>query len=78
MLKIIWKFGCNLVDLRMKIITTNFDCQNTLSLIEKNQFRCREVVIGVSDQISFYWDGYQLVDVGDGGFDILNRYKYEK
>ena len=62
----------------MKIITTNFDCQNTLSLIEKNQFRCREVVIGVSEQISFYWDGYQLVDVGDGGWEILNRYKYEK
>ena len=62
----------------LRVLTNNFDCQNTLSLIEKGQFRCREVVVGVSDQISFYWDGYQLVDVGDGGFDILNKYKYGK
>ena len=61
----------------MKMIIGDYDCQNALSLIEKGHFRCKEAVCGVGESVSFYWDGFVLVDVGDGGFDILNRYKYE-
>jgi hypothetical protein len=62
----------------MRIITGDSDCQNALSLIERGHFRCREVVCGVGESVSFFWDGFMLVDVGDGGFDILNRYRYGK
>jgi hypothetical protein len=62
----------------MRIITGDSDCQNALSLIERGHFRCREAVCGVGESVSFFWDGFVLVDVGDGGFDILNRYRYGK